>query len=265
MARERAVQFTAGEAAFITALPQAEVQKAVDEGWFASAPRHVVQGLSRRCFGPADLVHLRLVKDLGGHAILHTEAKWSVHRALRARVPDLRWRSDNLVILVKENRGRITPNRVRDATLLLHRGTLETKMSSGSGAAHPDQDQVAVLRDWARHVAERLEEPVTLPPLKVDAAPVWDEIVHRTLATIEAQWAVVSDPEIRSGEPVVRGTRIPVYLLQDLKRQGATDEELLADYPSLDERSLASALLYADTHPRRGRPRKGPWHAPAAQ
>jgi hypothetical protein len=40
---------------------------------------------------------------------------------------------------------------------------------------------------------------------------------------------------------------------------------LLADYPSLDEQRLRLALLYAETHPRAGRPRKRPWQVSAAQ
>ena len=73
---------------------------------------------------------------------------------------------------------------------------------------------------------------------------------------------VVQDEEIRGGEPTVRGTRIPVYLLEELTEQGATEEEILDDYPSLTPESLRAALLYAQTHPRRGRkPEVPPWRA----
>jgi uncharacterized protein (DUF433 family) len=71
---------------------------------------------------------------------------------------------------------------------------------------------------------------------------------------------VVSDPEIRGGEPVIRGTRVPVYLIADLMSQGADAREILEDYPSLTANTVRSALACAQTHPRRGRPRKAPWH-----
>ena len=71
---------------------------------------------------------------------------------------------------------------------------------------------------------------------------------------------VVRNEETLGGEPIVRGTRIPVYLLEELTEQGATEEELLADYPSLTPESLRAALIYARTHPRRGRkPDALPW------
>lgn len=70
---------------------------------------------------------------------------------------------------------------------------------------------------------------------------------------------MVADRQVRAGEPVVRGTRIPVHALADLASQGAPPEELLEDYPALTAESLEAALLYARMYPRRGRPRRTPW------
>jgi uncharacterized protein (DUF433 family) len=81
--------------------------------------------------------------------------------------------------------------------------------------------------------------------------------LHRSAAL------VVSDPDIRGGEPVVRDTRVPVYAVAEMKAQGAPDSELLEDFPSLTPESLDAALTYAATHPRRGRPKRGPWHTAA--
>jgi uncharacterized protein (DUF433 family) len=71
---------------------------------------------------------------------------------------------------------------------------------------------------------------------------------------------VVADPEIRGGEPVVKGTRVPVYRLAELANQGVPERELLEDYPGVSASALRAALTYARTHPRRGRPKRGPWH-----
>ncbi|HKP76309.1 MAG TPA: DUF433 domain-containing protein, partial [Longimicrobiaceae bacterium] len=102
-------------------------------------------------------------------------------------------------------------------------------------------------------------EAVSLGPLELAVAPA-SETVRERLARIEdARSFVAVNPEVRGGEPVVRGTRIPVSMLADLERQGALPEELLEDYPSLTPESLEAALVYARLYPRRGRPRRTPW------
>ena len=55
---------------------------------------------------------------------------------------------------------------------------------------------------------------------------------------------------------MIAGTRIPVYMLADLKAQAVNDDVLLADYPSLTQALLTQALLYAQLHPRAGRPKQ---------
>lgn len=100
---------------------------------------------------------------------------------------------------------------------------------------------------------------VSMGPLELNIGPEVEALTER-LARIEQARSFVSvDPLVRAGEPVVRGTRIPVSVLADLDRQGATHEELLEDYPSLTEESLEAALVYARLYPRRGRPRRAPW------
>ena len=97
--------------------------------------------------------------------------------------------------------------------------------------------------------------------IRVEMKGALRRLSKRWQALQRAADIVVSDPEIRGGEPVIRGTRIPVYLVADLMRQGADAREILEDYPSLTANTVRSALAYAQTHPRRGRPRKAPWRA----
>jgi uncharacterized protein (DUF433 family) len=66
---------------------------------------------------------------------------------------------------------------------------------------------------------------------------------------------VETDPEIRGGEPVFEGTRIPVYTIARKLELGSPPGELLEDYPKLREEDLALARQYAELYPRRGRPR----------
>lgn len=85
-------------------------------------------------------------------------------------------------------------------------------------------------------------------------------VAERLRMLREAEQVVVEDEGIRGGEPIVKGTRIPVHALFALSRRGVSEEQLLEDYPALDHSTLRAALTYAETHPRRGRPRAAPWH-----
>ena len=68
----------------------------------------------------------------------------------------------------------------------------------------------------------------------------------------KAHAMVAEDPEIMGGAPVIRGTRIPVHLVAEMRRQGASVEEILEGYPSLTRERIALAELYVRAHPRRG-------------
>jgi uncharacterized protein (DUF433 family) len=73
---------------------------------------------------------------------------------------------------------------------------------------------------------------------------------------LEAAEAVVAkDKATLGGEPVFKGTRIPVYGIAAMLDAGATAEELLSGYPKLNERLLDLARIWAAAHPRRGRPK----------
>jgi uncharacterized protein (DUF433 family) len=100
---------------------------------------------------------------------------------------------------------------------------------------------------------------VNIGPMEVRIAMQVQRVEERVAQIERARAFVVSDPEVRAGEPTVRGTRIPVYVLAELAAQGAGTEELLEDYPSLTAESLEAALLFARMYPRRGRPPRGPW------
>jgi uncharacterized protein (DUF433 family) len=71
--------------------------------------------------------------------------------------------------------------------------------------------------------------------------------------------AIVSDPEIMRGTPVFKGTRIPVDLVADMLANGATVQEILQGYPTLNQEKIAIAPLYMRAFPRRGRPIHRPW------
>ena len=56
---------------------------------------------------------------------------------------------------------------------------------------------------------------------------------------------IVIDPDILVGKPVIKGTRIPVYLIIELLANGLTEKEILKEYPLLKTEDIKAALLYA--------------------
>jgi uncharacterized protein (DUF433 family) len=62
---------------------------------------------------------------------------------------------------------------------------------------------------------------------------------------------ITLNPEIRSGKPVIRGTRITVADILEYLAGGMSHEEILADFPSLDEADIRAALAFAAERERR--------------
>ena len=44
---------------------------------------------------------------------------------------------------------------------------------------------------------------------------------------------ITVDPDVLVGKPVIRGTRVPVYLIVGLVANGMTNKEILKEYPRL--------------------------------
>ena len=62
---------------------------------------------------------------------------------------------------------------------------------------------------------------------------------------------ITLNPEIRSGKPVIRGTRIAVSDILEYLAGGMSHEELLADFPDLAEEDIRAVLAFAATRERR--------------
>lgn len=56
---------------------------------------------------------------------------------------------------------------------------------------------------------------------------------------------IESDPDVLSGQPVVRGTRLPVYVIVDAIAEGDSVEDLLEAYPFLEGADVRQALHFA--------------------
>lgn len=56
---------------------------------------------------------------------------------------------------------------------------------------------------------------------------------------------IVVDPRIMGGKPVIRGTRIPVYLILELIANGWTIDDILKEYPHLTREDVLATVRYA--------------------
>ena len=59
---------------------------------------------------------------------------------------------------------------------------------------------------------------------------------------------VESTPGVCGGEPCLVRTRIPVWVLEQARRLGASEEELLRSYPTLRADDLSNAWAYVRSH-----------------
>lgn len=53
------------------------------------------------------------------------------------------------------------------------------------------------------------------------------------------------DPKICGGQPVIKGTRIPLRTVLASLAQGSTIEELLREFPTLSEQAVKAAIAFA--------------------
>ena len=67
---------------------------------------------------------------------------------------------------------------------------------------------------------------------------------------------IVSNPDLLGGEPVFRGTRIPLQHVASLFRKGVPEKEIAEDFPAFSIRDLAYVRLFSRLSEKPGRPRK---------
>jgi len=80
---------------------------------------------------------------------------------------------------------------------------------------------------------------------KADKAQVMKAVADDLL---DAYPGIESRPQVCGGDPCIAGTRIAVWVLEQARRQGVSESELLADYPTLSAQDLANAWSYVRSH-----------------
>jgi uncharacterized protein (DUF433 family) len=81
-------------------------------------------------------------------------------------------------------------------------------------------------------------------------------VEERLRQLMKARDMVIEDPEILSGTPVIKGTRVPVYDIAAAVDSGTPIDRILKSYPSLRDWQVELASVYAKAVPPRGRPRR---------
>lgn len=92
--------------------------------------------------------------------------------------------------------------------------------------------------------------------LIVDVARAREQLATRAEDLREAEQMVASVKGVMGGEPVFKKTRVPVRTIAAMKSQGATTEEIVDGYPSLNARMVELSSIWAAAHPARGRPKR---------
>lgn len=64
-------------------------------------------------------------------------------------------------------------------------------------------------------------------------------------ASIDWRQYIVSTPEVLHGKPRIDGTRIPVALILGYLASGATQDEIVEEFPDLKPEHIGASLDYA--------------------
>jgi uncharacterized protein (DUF433 family) len=65
------------------------------------------------------------------------------------------------------------------------------------------------------------------------------------------QERITVNPEIRSGKPCIKGTRITVYDILEYLAGGMSEDAILGDFPDLVREDIRAALAFAAARERR--------------
>jgi uncharacterized protein (DUF433 family) len=65
------------------------------------------------------------------------------------------------------------------------------------------------------------------------------------MAQINYRDHIEVDPEIRFGKPIIKGTRITVYDVLQWLASGMSHDEIINDFPQLNETQILACLAYA--------------------
>ena len=108
---------------------------------------------------------------------------------------------------------------------------------------------------WSREGADLVYRSGDIQ-VSVECKAFRQKVARNLSAFRRGRRRIVSNPNVLGGEPVFRGTRIPLQHVASLFRKGVSEKEIAADFPALTSPDLAYARLFSRLGERPGRPRK---------
>jgi uncharacterized protein (DUF433 family) len=153
-------------------------------------------------------------------------------------------------VVPSRRRGSQSCIEVADVPVLAMLGLLRTTRLS---PAHK-----RAVRKWLRADTGPAELELG-PALVVRKVEAIEEARRRAerYAELRERW-IVRDPEIKGGEPVIRGSRVSVHTLADRIAHGNDSATLSEDFLHIPAEACEVAAQYARANPRRGRPKLRP-------
>lgn len=101
-------------------------------------------------------------------------------------------------------------------------------------------------------VDELRKQIIELDPRETEelAQWLWGFVGSQPLQLMKLIWpaGIEKTPNVCGGEPRIVRTRIPVWVLEQFRRQGLSESELLRSYPTLRAEDLVHAWAYVDLH-----------------
>jgi uncharacterized protein (DUF433 family) len=97
-------------------------------------------------------------------------------------------------------------------------------------------------------VMATFEDGALYPDQPLDLAPRQRVELIVQVPEVEVLLGIESIPGVCGGEPCIVRTRIPVWVLEQARRLGVSEAELLHAYPTLRAEDLANAWAYVSLH-----------------
>lgn len=109
--------------------------------------------------------------------------------------------------------------------------------------------------NWSRRGSELLYRSGEMQ-LRIAFRPIQQKVARNIALFRWGRRRIVSSSDVLAGEPVFRGTRIPLRHVASLFRKSVPEQEIAEEFPYLKARDLQYARLAASFVERPGRPKK---------
>lgn len=150
--------------------------------------------------------------------------------------------------------GAVAPSTTIRRRALTGEGLLRLKLWYGVGSTLAAERRQRLFEAIKAKPAAKTVKADDL--LIVDVAEARKQLNARIRDLDDAEAAIGRVKGVMGGEPVFKGTRIPVRTIAAMLAQGADEADLIEGYPSLTARMIELARIWTAAHPTRGRPKK---------